>query len=92
MQQICFIKGLQRQIGGEEHAGWLPEGAAMPLPTPTRDVILDVSIEFDGYGYLLIYHSTDHSICGDLYYSSVTEVQNAAFELFGIEPSQWIIA
>lgn len=92
MRQICFLNGVQLVIGGEEHSGWLPEGAAMPLPTPVRNVVLDLSIEFDGSGYLLIHQSTDGSLAGDLWYPTLEEAQTAAGEFFKVGHSQWITA
>lgn len=41
------IKQRPVRFGGEDHTGWLPEGAATPLPTPERGVLLDFSIAED---------------------------------------------
>ena len=38
------VTGVPVRFGGEEHRGWLPAGAAVPLPTPVRDVLLDIEI------------------------------------------------
>ncbi|MDG2391314.1 MAG: hypothetical protein P8M30_18560 [Planctomycetaceae bacterium] len=42
------------QTGGEEHSGWLPPNASKPSPTPIIIYQADVSLEFDGSGYLVI--------------------------------------
>src|SRR5437016_3147523 len=57
------VRNLELHLGGEEHQGWLPPGAAPPLPTSGRIAVVDVRIEEDGHGYLLICESrnTDDS-------------------------------
>lgn len=32
------------QTGGTQHSGWLPEGAANPIPTPMREVSFNLEI------------------------------------------------
>jgi hypothetical protein len=44
---MCIVKrvlAIPFTFGGEEHSGWLPPGAATPLPTPVQYVVLDVEI------------------------------------------------
>lgn len=89
MKVVKFIHGRPLRIGGEEHTGWLPPGAAKPLPTPVRDVLLDVEIRFDGSGYLLCYWSTDGTVFGDTWHESVSDAENAATDYFGIDGSEW---
>jgi len=50
MTVVKQILGHHVTFGGERHSGWLPQGAAMPKPTPTRDVALNITIESDGAG------------------------------------------
>src|SRR5262245_60197964 len=71
------IRGLVLQLGGEPHSGWLPPGAATPLPTPVRIVCVDLEISFDGNGYLLICEARDGSFCWDTWHQtlSAAEVQ-----------------
>ena len=83
------VVGLPFQDGGEEHTGWLPAGAAMPLPTPLRNVIIDLEIQFDGSGYLLCFSARDGSMSGDTWHESLSQAEQAALECFGIEPVQW---
>lgn len=83
------VSGLPFQFGGEEHSGWLPPGAAIPLPTPIRNVLLDVEIQFDGHGYLLCYSAQDGSTSSDTWHQSLSDAERAAEEQFGIKPTQW---
>ena len=43
MTVVKQILGHHVTFGGERHSGWLPQGAAMPKPTPTRDVALNIT-------------------------------------------------
>ena len=83
------VTSLPVQFGGEQHTGWLPAGAAVPLPTPAIDVFLDIEIQSDGDGYLLCYSSQDGTVRGDTWHQSVVEAENAAAKDFGVRPSQW---
>ena len=83
------VVGLPIRIGGEEHTGWLPPGAATPLPTPIRDVVLDIEIQYDGDGYLLCYEAREGGFSGDTWHESLEDAELAAAESFGVQPSQW---
>jgi hypothetical protein len=78
------------RFGGEEHSGWLPPGAAQPLPTPIIEVPLNLEIvSGDGSGYFLRRSSTNTSYIGDSWHASLEDaIEQARFE-FGIEPSEW---
>jgi hypothetical protein len=54
MTVVKQILGHHVTFGGETHSGWLPQGATILRPTPARDVMLDITIESDGAGYLLL--------------------------------------
>ena len=84
------IVGLPVRFGGEEHTGWLPKGAAKPLPTPFRDVLLDIEIQKDQSGFLLCYSSRDGSISGDTWHESLVQAEQAATTYFDVRPSQWL--
>lgn len=88
---IKRVRGLSYQFGGEEHVGWLPEGAAMPLPTPIVHAVLDLEIEFDGSGYLLNWMSQDGSVGSDLWFESLADAEAVAAVDFGVQSSQWEI-
>jgi hypothetical protein len=83
--------GVEHQFGGEEHSGWLPPGAATPLPTPVRRVTLDVAIEeTEGPGYLLILTAReDNSVGNDWWFDTLAQAEEAGLEWFGIGPSDW---
>ncbi len=87
---IKHIHDLMVRLGGEEHAGWLPPGAAKPPPTPVRDVLVDLSIEFDESGYFLICAAQDESFCWDGWYQTLTEAEAAALRGYGVGPGDWI--
>ena len=89
MPVVSRIDNFHTTIGGEPHSGWLPPGAAMPLPTPKRDVVLNLVIEFDGSGYLLIVDSTDGSVRGDTWHKCVADAQAQAESWYGVSPSAW---
>ena len=86
MSVVKRVLGLPVQIGGEPHPGWLPVGAAHPLPTSVRAILMDVAIEFDGYGYLLCYQARDGSISGDTWHKILAEAEQAAANSLGVQP------
>ena len=92
MHTVKKVTGLPVRFGGEEHSGWLPAGAAVPLRTPVRDVLLDIEIQSDGSGCLLCHSSQDGTIQGDTWHATVADAEQAANEDFGVQPSQWQFA
>jgi hypothetical protein len=86
---IRRVDNFPATIGGEPHSGWLPQGAAVPLPTPTRNVVLNFTIECDASGYLLIVQSTDGSVDHDTWHETVADVQAQAESWYGVPPSAW---
>jgi hypothetical protein len=84
------ITGIPFQIGGEPHSGWLPPGAAIPLPTPIRNLVVDLEIQGnDTGGYLLICSSSDETYGWDTWHQTLAEAENTAADWFGVKPSQW---
>ena len=77
------------RVGGAQHSGWLPDHAPTPLPTPIRDVLFDIEIQFDGSGYLLCYVSQDGSLYGDTWHETLAYAQEAAAEDFGLSDADW---
>jgi hypothetical protein len=78
------------RIGGEQHSGWLPEGFAIPLPTPVREINMTFEITDDGAGnFLLIYCSDDKSLHGDTWHESIEDAKQAAEQYFGILENEW---
>ena len=76
-------------VGGEEHFGWLPEGATAPLATPVRDVAFNIEIQFDGSGYVLQFLSEAGDIAGDTWHQTLEDAERAAREDFGVRNDQW---
>ena len=89
MESVRFIKNRPMTIGGEEHSGWLPAGAATPLPTPIRHLLFNFEIQFDGDGYLLCHESTDGTVSGDTWHPTLADAENAAHDWFGIAALEW---
>ena len=83
------ILGYHVTVDGESHSGWLPEGASTPISTSTRDVALNITIEFDGSGYLLCYASEDGVLANDTWHQSLEDAEQAAVEYFGVRNDQW---
>ena len=87
---IRRLDSIAVEFGGEEHSGWLPPGAATPLPTPIRRVILTLAIVRESPNdYLLCFEAQDGSMRGDNWYDSLAKALEGAEELFGVSPSQW---
>src|SRR4051812_45144632 len=89
MSIVKLVLGLPIRVGGEQHSGWLPAGAAKPLPTPIRDLLIDIRIEYDGAGYLLCYESRDGSVSGDTWHESLAGAELVAAEKLGVQSVQW---
>jgi hypothetical protein len=89
MPLIEHIGAARVKLGGEPHSGWLPAGAAVPLPTPVREVVLELSIESEGGGFLLIYRSHDGSVHGDTWHDSIDDAREQARLSFGVPTDAW---
>ena len=84
------IDAFRVTFGGEPHSGWLPPGAAVPMPTPVHEVELDLTIESeDGGGFLLIYVSRDGSVRGDTWHESVANAREQAHFWFDVPTDAW---
>jgi hypothetical protein len=89
MDVVKRVSGMSFRLGGEEHSGWLPPGAAVPLPAPIHNVLMDIEIQSDGHGYLLCYSSQDGSMCGDTWHETLADAEQTAEEQFGVTAEQW---
>jgi hypothetical protein len=89
MKVIKEIKNYKVTIGGERHTGWLPANASIPQPKPAQEVLLDISIEHDGFGYLLCYTSSDGGISGDTWHETLHDAESAASDYFGLKSNEW---
>jgi hypothetical protein len=83
------ISALPVRFGGVEHSGWLPPGAAKPLPTPIEDVLLDLDIVEEDDGFLLCWSSGDGRHKGDRWFERIEDARREAAEAFGAEQSLW---
>lgn len=97
---IKRVRGIPVRFGGVEHSGWLPPGAANPLPTPIEDLVMDLEIIPTGPDNpddtvesraecLLCYSSRDGNYSGDLWYPTLADAEIGARENFGIEADAW---
>jgi hypothetical protein len=91
------VDGWPFTFGGEAHTGWLPPGAAIPLPTPVEHERLDVAIEAADGDYLLIWTAQPSQTCrdagppkcGDTWHQTLAQAEEDARETFGIGHQHW---
>ena len=90
MRVLKRLNGRATRFGGEHHSGWLPQGAAVPLPTPEVVVTLDLALVEDAPGsYILEWEGPCDEHSGDLWYPSLEAALVAAEEQFGIGSQEW---
>lgn len=77
------------EFGGEQHRGWLPPMATIPLDTPVEIVNLDFEIRETDGGYLLIWLGAEPRHSGDTWHESVDDALQQAKLWFDIEPKEW---
>jgi hypothetical protein len=82
------IRGRRVVLGGDEHVGWLPDGAASPQPTASSKVLVDFVIEGDDHGAMLYWHGHDGSHW-DVWRESVAGAVEEAESSWGIKPHEW---
>jgi hypothetical protein len=92
--QMAVVKrasGVPYESGGLEHSGWLPPGAAIPLPTPVLRLTLDLTIEGEEReGYRLIFTAREAPGFGnDYWFKHLADAEAAAGQWFGIKPCEW---
>ena len=82
---------IEVHIGGERHAGWLPDGSVTPPVTPETCVRLEVTLRYDGQGYLLSWapagsESVDPEppYVGDLWFEDEDSALKSAREYFDV--------
>ncbi len=83
------IRDLPIRFGGEPHSGWLPPGAALPLPTPVEDVLLNLQISDTAQGFILEWWDEGRRHVGDTWHQSVEEALVQAEHWFGITSERW---
>jgi hypothetical protein len=89
MKIVRQVRGKRFRFGGEEHEGWLPRNATLPLPTPVEDAVLDIFIGEEAGGFILYYESRETNHCGDTWHQTLSEAEDQARGQFGVELSEW---
>lgn len=76
--------------GGHHHTGWLPDNAILPEDAPIVERTLEVEIQDDAFGFLLIWRDAknDSFVC-DTWHESFEKAKQAANEYFGIDEDDW---
>jgi len=87
---ICREKrGWPVSVVGSQAAGWKPvDPRTAPVET-SRRVLMDVRIDEDAGGYLLVYAADDGSVYGDTWHATLEEAEQVAEELFELRDSDW---
>jgi hypothetical protein len=94
---VKSVDGWPFTFGGQVHSGWLPTNAALPLPTPVENEVLDVVIECVDGGYFLIWQARPSETnrasgppkAGDSWHETLAKAEAAAYEWFGIRAENW---
>ncbi len=73
---------------GEEPSGWLPPGAAKPLPTAPDVFRADVRIFSSGSGFNLEWTRKDSGRVGDFWYETLDAAIDGALQYFGVKFSR----
>ena len=89
MTVLKHVAGFVVRFGGEQHSGWLPLSAAVPLPTPIERVVLDVEIHSEGTGFVLCWNARVGDRCGDLWFETLSAAETAATDEFDIASHDW---
>jgi len=90
MAIVRYIQNRAVILGGEEHSGWLPNGAPQPLPTPDLKIVFDLVIEQEADGScLLIRDSRPPGHSGDTWHPNLVDALAKASDWFGIEIDEW---
>jgi hypothetical protein len=80
-------------VGGHSHSGWLPPNAAVPLPTPQREITLNLTIELEDEsedaGYLLVVQSSDGTIDGDTWHETLESAKQTAMDWYTVPHDAW---
>ena len=76
MRVIKQVLGKTVQVGGQEHAGWLPVNASQPLSTARELRSLDVRILEDIEGFILEFKFKNASGGNDSWHSTINEAED----------------
>ena len=91
MEELLYkLDGREVTFGGEAPSGWLPEKAALPLPTPLERATLDFAIvEAEPGSFFLRWNEHSGRHAGDTWHPSVEEALEQAELSFGIVRAEW---
>ena len=84
-------------VGADNHRGWLPTGAATPLPTEPLSALLDVRLLSQGEAFVLAWEAHDPVLWSqpsgraEKTFLSLAEASAAAETLFAIGDKDWTI-
>jgi hypothetical protein len=82
-------RGWPVSVVGTQATGWKPvDPRTAPVQT-SRRVLMDVRIDEDAGGYLLVYAADDGSVYGDTWHATLEEAEQVAEELFELRDSDW---
>jgi hypothetical protein len=76
------------RLGGAQHNGWLPIGAAEPLPTPVVQVVVDLEIVGDANGAMLYWYGSDGSRWNYSRESVQGAIEQADYS-WGVDREEW---
>jgi len=77
--------GRRIDVGNQNHSGWLPDGAAIPEPTPSSKICL--WIEEHGDGCYLFFGIRGEA--NDSWHPTLIEAFSQAEFQFGVSPKEW---
>ena len=89
MPVVRHARQVVRVVGGDAHHGWLPLGAAAPLPTPELTVAFDVQVRTEDTSWFLEWTCSRPEFSGDLCCRDLGDALDAALDQFGIEADEW---
>ncbi len=84
-------------VGTDSHSGWLPLGAALPLPAPPEEAWIDVRVAVVDNEVELAWlpHDPAHSILssaqGSRHFPNLRAALGAADTLFGLGQEDWLM-
>ena len=89
---MVLFQGKARPVlfGGQQPSGWLPGAAAEPLPTPAELVPIDLSMEAEPDGsVLLIWKALGREFGNDTWHRSVADAMEQARSEVGGNTPEW---
>jgi len=85
------MQGALVAFGREPHSGWLPGGAIIPPPIPTRTAVLDLKILEESGGFIVVWKSRTTADWGDSWHLTLEDALAEVLRWFGIAPDDWTV-